>query len=301
MHEDAWPSARTQLDVVSRAPGSVDGAGPAVTTIDAPWHDRSRWGDGRAHRRAGPCPGARCARVVEDGVLFGGDTLVTAIPPVFADGHSTILERTLRRLADIDVEVAVPGHGRPVRGLTQVRRALHRGADLLADTREQVGSLFGPHDADEVATSWRCVTPGLRSRSRAGRGPDATARAHGQGARGEVGLRPAKRRTCDPCARHERSHPTPGRGCWLGRDASHGGDRGVGDTTFVVTGVVDPDDEQAAAFARGAGRSMGVHRDLQRALPRPRMRWRSVLRTRFTRTRRSPPFEPARTSWSRSR
>lgn len=47
----------------------------------------------------GHAPGAICIFDPEARVLFGGDTVVTAIPPAFSDGDSGVLEDTLRRLA----------------------------------------------------------------------------------------------------------------------------------------------------------------------------------------------------------
>jgi glyoxylase-like metal-dependent hydrolase (beta-lactamase superfamily II) len=150
VHEDAWPSARDQLAVTRRAPGAVIAAEPTVTAID-PQRPIDLGGvTVTVIETPGHAPGSVCLHVVEEGVLFGGDTIVTAIPPVFTDGHSTILERTARRLADLDLQALVPGHGRVVRGGSDVRATILGVADHLADTRERVYALFGPHGPDEV-------------------------------------------------------------------------------------------------------------------------------------------------------
>ena len=59
----------------------------------------------------GHAPGAVSVYVPDARTLFGGDTVVTGIPPTFKDGDSGTLERMLRRLADLDVETLIPGHG----------------------------------------------------------------------------------------------------------------------------------------------------------------------------------------------
>lgn len=65
----------------------------------------------------GHSPDSICVLVQDCGVLFGGDTVVTCIPPVFRDGNSRQLESTLSALAQIaDISTIVPGHGRLVTG-----------------------------------------------------------------------------------------------------------------------------------------------------------------------------------------
>jgi glyoxylase-like metal-dependent hydrolase (beta-lactamase superfamily II) len=150
-HEDALPSALTQLDIAARSQGAVGGTRAMLTAIRAPLTVDLGGVTAEVFETPGHAPGAVCVRVVQDGVLFGGDTVVTAIPPVFADGHSTILERTLRAIPTAGVEVLVPGHGRVLRGASEVRDAILRCAGYLAETRQRVNTLFGPHDADEVA------------------------------------------------------------------------------------------------------------------------------------------------------
>jgi cyclase len=80
----------------------------------------------------GHAPGAVCVFVPDAGVLFGGDTIVTSIPPSFSDGDANVLERSLRVLARLDAGVVVPGHGPLLRGHAVVRDRLTSIADYLA-------------------------------------------------------------------------------------------------------------------------------------------------------------------------
>ena len=80
----------------------------------------------------GHAPDALCVYDEAHGVLFGGDTVVTAILPAFSDGDGPTLERTLRTLARLDAEVLVPGHGVVVMGRDSVRTAIEWAADYLA-------------------------------------------------------------------------------------------------------------------------------------------------------------------------
>lgn len=79
-----------------------------------------------------------CAYVEEDGILFAGDTVVTGIVPAVGDGDSRALEASLRRLAGIEIEVLVPGHGPIVRGAQAIRGWLIAWADYVARLRAAV-------------------------------------------------------------------------------------------------------------------------------------------------------------------
>lgn len=159
VHRDAMPSAEGQLIIAARSAGAVDGAEPRLVPVEGPVTLDLGGARVEVIDTPGHAPGSVCVRVPEDGVLYGGDTVVTAIPPVFADGHSTILERTLREVATLDIEVLVPGHGRVVRGASDVRATILRRVAYLADTRERVAALFGPHDRDEVVSTLALKDP----------------------------------------------------------------------------------------------------------------------------------------------
>jgi glyoxylase-like metal-dependent hydrolase (beta-lactamase superfamily II) len=114
----AWPTIDLEEDE------RLDLGGRTVRFIGAPGH----------------APGAICILDEEAGVLFGGDTVVTAIPPAFRDGDSAVLEQTLRRLARLDARILVPGHGSVVTGAREVRDAILWSADYLARCREYIAA-----------------------------------------------------------------------------------------------------------------------------------------------------------------
>ncbi len=86
----------------------------------------------------GHAPGALSVYIPDSQVLFGGDTIVTGIPPTFKDGDSLILESTLRRLAAMPIAVLIPGHGPIVHGASAVRGAILWAADYIARCRDLV-------------------------------------------------------------------------------------------------------------------------------------------------------------------
>lgn len=94
---------------------------------------------------------AACAYLVEDRVLFAGDTAVTGIVPAIHDGDSRVLEATLRRLADLGAEVLVPGHGPVVHGRRAAREALLWLAEYLAGARRAVAAALRQTDDPEAA------------------------------------------------------------------------------------------------------------------------------------------------------
>lgn len=149
-HRAATHSVRAQLVMAARAHGARGGGVPAVT-IDGAWTMDLGGVTVEVLETPGHAPGSVCLRVVEDGVLYGGDTVVTAIPPVFTDGHSTVLEATLHRLTGLDLTVLVPGHGAVIVGAAAIRDAIARRAAYIADVRDRVQSLFGTEDAEGVA------------------------------------------------------------------------------------------------------------------------------------------------------
>lgn len=124
-----------------------------------------------------PTPGhsSDSVSVLVDGrVLFGGDTIVEAIPPVFRDGGSSIaLQRTIRRLRDLIIEpVLVPGHGEMVSGgdatelltwldhyIEQCRLAVAPSDILTLEDAELAAPIeqhLGPHlDSNRHHMTWR--------------------------------------------------------------------------------------------------------------------------------------------------
>jgi cyclase len=94
--------------------------------------------------------------LVEDcQVLIAGDCAVTGIVPALGDGDGRTLEATLHLLAEMEIEVMIPGHGPVARG-DPVRTWLRSGADYLLGVRRRVRELLldgrPPQDVpDEVA------------------------------------------------------------------------------------------------------------------------------------------------------
>ena len=105
----------------------------------------------RLFRTPGHTDDSACAYVLEDRVLFAGDTAVTGIVPAIHDGDSRVLERTLRRLADLGAETLVPGHGPVVQGRAAVREALLWMAEYLAGSRRAVADALRHTDDPETA------------------------------------------------------------------------------------------------------------------------------------------------------
>jgi len=114
---------------------SLDLGGRRVRLIDSPGH----------------APGAVCVFDPEAGVLFGGDTIVTAIPPAFSDGDAVVLEQTLRRLAQLEPEVLIPGHGEVVVGRSAARAAIEWSADYLARCLAHIEASHGLNEATILA------------------------------------------------------------------------------------------------------------------------------------------------------
>lgn len=91
----------------------------------------------------GHAPGALSIYIPDLRVLFGGDTIVTGIPPTFKDGNSATLESTLRRLSTMRIETLIPGHGPIIYGESAVRESILWSADYVARCRDLVVSRPG--------------------------------------------------------------------------------------------------------------------------------------------------------------
>ena len=76
--------------------------------------------------------------VVEDKLLFSGDSVVTGIVAAIGDGDSRILEQSLHKLMALDIEILVPGHGDPLHGKDRVQDWLQWQAGYLAAVRERL-------------------------------------------------------------------------------------------------------------------------------------------------------------------
>lgn len=86
----------------------------------------------------------------EEKLLIAGDAVVTGIVPAIGDGDSRILQATLERLAALDIEILVPGHGSVIYGRENVQDWLGWLAGYLRDVRVAVRQALGtgaPPDA----------------------------------------------------------------------------------------------------------------------------------------------------------
>ena len=92
------------------------------------------------------------ALVEEDKLLIGGDAVVTGIVPAIGDGDSRVLEASLGRLAQMQIEILIPGHGPEVYGADAARDWIEWEAAYLAGVRNRVRELLvGGRDIDAVA------------------------------------------------------------------------------------------------------------------------------------------------------
>lgn len=76
--------------------------------------------------------------VVEDKLLFAGDSVVTGIVAAIGDGDSRVLETSLHKLVDMDIDVLVPGHGETLHGKEMVQDWLQWQAGYLTAVRERL-------------------------------------------------------------------------------------------------------------------------------------------------------------------
>lgn len=101
----------------------------------------------------GHTPDSACVYLADQRLLIGGDTVVTGILPAFTDGDSRTLEKTLRRIAAIEVDHLVPGHGPVVSGRVRVRGWVVWLADYLACLRSQIQDLGVDTDDEEIVAA----------------------------------------------------------------------------------------------------------------------------------------------------
>jgi len=128
-----WESRREQTE----AEVTADLPWPTVTFDDGLCIDLG----GRTVRwlhTPGHSPDSVSALVVEGKVLIAGDAVVTAIVPAISAGDGRDLEQSLHRLAQLEAEILIPGHGHVVHGGDEVRGWLLWEAEYLATTRRLV-------------------------------------------------------------------------------------------------------------------------------------------------------------------
>jgi len=91
------------------------------------------------------------ALVEGERVLIGGDAVVTGIVPAIGDGDSAVLEASLRRLTEMEIEVLLSGHGPVLYGVERVRDWIQWEANYLAGVRERVRAALEGGAAPEAA------------------------------------------------------------------------------------------------------------------------------------------------------
>ena len=148
-HEAVAPHMRTQLEAWAQRWSTT----PAVVEESLEWPSETFAGDieldlgGRSVQlidSPGHAPGSVCVLDLDQGVLFGGDTIVTAIPPDFWDGDGRVLAATLRRLQELEADTLVPGHGAVVQG----RRAVSDAIDWSATYLERCLAVVDAHASE---------------------------------------------------------------------------------------------------------------------------------------------------------
>ena len=110
---------------------------PTVTYRDEMWIDlggKTVW----LFPTPGHSPDGVSAYVIEDRVLFAGDSVVTSIVPAIANGDGQVLAASLPRLLEIEIETLVPGHGEPLSGRERVRDWIGRQIEYLEAVRARV-------------------------------------------------------------------------------------------------------------------------------------------------------------------
>jgi cyclase len=125
---------------------------PTISYRDELWIDL-----GDKHLWMFPTPGHSndgvSVYVEEDKLLFSGDSVVNGIVSAIGDGDSAILESSLGRLLELDIEILVPGHGFTIRGRDKIEDWLtwqiHYLTSVRAKVREGLEKGLGPTAAAE--------------------------------------------------------------------------------------------------------------------------------------------------------
>ena len=127
-------------------PGWAERSGKSIALVEAEtiwptitFTDELRINLGSKHARLFTTPGHSkdgiCIYVEEDCVLFTGDTVTTGIVLAIGNGDSIELESSLRKLAGMDIEILVSGHGPVLHGNERVRGWLNWLVDYLSGVR----------------------------------------------------------------------------------------------------------------------------------------------------------------------
>ena len=160
---EVFAHALTPAEIEKQVPGwaarwEVDEA-EARTRVIHPtitYRDELRIDLGGLHAWMFPTPGHSpdgvSIYVEEHRLLFAGDSVVTGIVAAIGAGNSEVLERSLYKLATLDIDILVPGHGDVLFGEDRVKDWIRWEASYLACVREAVREALGRGvPAEEVA------------------------------------------------------------------------------------------------------------------------------------------------------
>jgi len=142
-HALTTPKIQSQLPTVARKwECSENEASPKLPWPTVSYRDEL-WIDlGDKHIWMFPTPGHSndgvSVYVEEDRLLFSGDSVVNGIVSAIGDGDSAILESSLRRLLEVDIEILVPGHGFTIKGKDRIREWLRWQIEYLSSVRDRV-------------------------------------------------------------------------------------------------------------------------------------------------------------------
>lgn len=125
----AWPAVTFAGEL------TIDLGGRIVRLIETPGHSA----DGIS------------VYVPEERLLVGGDAVVTGIVPAIQDGDSAVLEGSLRRLQQLEIDVLIPGHGPVIHGADAIMSWLTWEAQYLSRVRELVGQALRDGARGEAA------------------------------------------------------------------------------------------------------------------------------------------------------
>jgi len=96
----------------------------------------------------GHTPGSCCFQLIEEGIVFTGDTLMGQITPnpifdIYGEGRDLSLVRlqeSMSKIRQLDANIAYPGHGRSI---LAVEQAIDQQFSRMAKRNEQVFQLLG--------------------------------------------------------------------------------------------------------------------------------------------------------------
>jgi len=123
---------------------------PTVTYSEEMWLDL-----GDKHLWMFPTPGHSedgvSIYVEEDRLLFSGDSVVNGIVAAIGDGDSRILEASLGKLLEVDIDTLVPGHGYTIKGRAAARDWLKWQRGYLRAVRDRVDEVLAAGGDAETA------------------------------------------------------------------------------------------------------------------------------------------------------